>query len=88
MDNLPTELQSRLIQLEWCIKNQFQQSSLLALEELTTLLSEYAQIILTAQKNLQQTFSSTQTKPANLLPFPQEINNAQNQAQQKTKTYS
>ena len=56
MDNLPPELQ-------WCIKNQLQQSSLLALEELTSLLCEYSQIILTAQKNLQQSFSSTQTKP-------------------------
>ena len=43
MDNLPPELQYRLTQLEWCIKNQFHQSSLLALDELTSLLSEHYQ---------------------------------------------
>jgi len=69
MDNLPPELQYRLTQLQWCIKNQFHQSSLLALDELTSLLSEHYQQFQKAHAALQQLYSSTQSRQTNLSTF-------------------
>ena len=69
MDNLPPELQSMLIQLECCIKNQYYQSSLLVLEDLTNLLSTDYQQFRKAYQILQQVSTPTQTRPTNLSTF-------------------
>ena len=88
MDNLPPQLQSRLINLKFCIKNQSQEKTLLALNELTNLLSTHYQCFQNAQEILQQVYPSTQKRQVTIPYFLQKQNNAQNQTQQQTKTYS
>ena len=88
MDNLPPQLQSRLINLKSCIQSQSQEKTLLALNELTNLLSTHYQCFQNAQEILQQVYPSNQNRQVNIPYFLlQKQNHAQNQTQQQTKTY-
>lgn len=87
MDNLPPQLQSRLIHLQSCIKSQSQDKTLASLDELTTLLCDHYQCFQNAQAILQQVYPSNQSRQVTLPYFLQERNHAQNQTQQETKTH-
>ncbi len=85
MDNLPPQLQSRLINLKFCIQkcafpcrgnldgvalqNQSPEQTLSALDELTNLLSTHYQCFQKAHEALQQLHSSTQARQVNLPLF-------------------
>ena len=62
MDNLPPELQARLIQLQFSLQKRHFLSSALALEKLTHLLSTHYQLINQADQKLQQLHSSPAKK--------------------------
>ncbi len=66
MDNLPPELQYRLINLKFCIQNQSPEQALSALDELTSMLSTHYQCFQKAHEALEQLHSSTQTRQTNL----------------------
>ena len=72
MDNLPPQLQSRLINLKFCIQNQSSEQTLAALDELTNLLSTHYQCFQKAHEALEQLHSSTQTRKVDLPYFLQE----------------
>ena len=70
MNNFPPELQSRLVQLEWCIKNQSPEQALFALDELENLLLTHYHHFYQAHQALQQLHSSTKTKQVDGHSFP------------------
>ncbi len=69
MDNLPSQLQYRLVNLKFCIQNESSEQTLAALDELTNLLSAHYQCFQKAHEALEQLHSSTQTRQTNLLSF-------------------
>ena len=69
MDNLPPELQYRLVNLKFCIQFQSPEQSLSALDELTTLLSTHYKCFQKAHTALQQLHSSAQTRQTSLSLF-------------------
>ena len=72
MDNLPSQLQYRLVRLKFCIQNQSPEQALSALDELTNLLSSHYQCFQKAHEALQQIHSSTQSRKVDLPYFLQE----------------
>ena len=62
MDNLPPQLQYRLVRLKFCIQNQSSEQTLAALDELTDLLSTHYQCFQKAHEALEQIHSSTQAR--------------------------
>ena len=69
MDNLPSQLQYRLVNLKFCIQNQSPEQALSALDELTDLLSTHYQCFQKAHEALEQIHSSTQARQTNLSTF-------------------
>ena len=69
MDNLPPQLQYRLVRLKFCIQNQSPEQTLSALDELTNLLSTHYQCFQKAHEALQEIHSSTQARQVNLPSF-------------------
>ena len=76
MDNLPLQLQSRLVRLKFCIAYQSPEQALAALDELTILLSTHYQQFQKAHTALQQLHSPTQTRQVELPHFLQEETHA------------
>ena len=76
MDNLPPQLQYRLVNLKFCIQSQSPEQALSALDELTSMLSEHYQQFQKADAALQQLHSSTQAKQVTLPHFLQEETHA------------
>ncbi len=72
MDNLPPQLQYRLVNLKFCIQNKSSEQTLAALDELTNLLSTHYQCFQKAHEALEQLHSSTQTTKVDLPYFLQE----------------
>ncbi len=77
MDNLPSQLQYRLVRLKFCIQNESSEQTLAALDELTNLLSSHYQCFQKAHEALQEIHSSTQTRKVELPHFLQEETHAQ-----------